>query len=268
LLQIVKTEESLQAWKKRNRASTLSVKQLEHAHILSFNKICLPERPRKHYGGSNCGDTLTDVVIPKAEQVWSLTWKDKKKLFGKKHLIAVGGKTETDGSNMKDNKRTDSTVEPVVFNPMPKEFYGTLVTDFYAKHVFDLSTLDEVFAYECLILGVGYVGICYTKDHILLLEARLRQRIASDMADPNSPLYNPAYALAVGATAKKEPAKSLKVKGKPKKGAPKKKATLAKKPKGGKDDGDDDDDGSDLFSGEDDDDDDDDDDDATWDPLK
>ena len=93
LLQLVKTEESLSAWKKKNRSTTLGVKQMEWAHVLSAGRISLPEKHRKHYRGTNCGDTISDLVIPPMEKVWNLPWKNKKLLYGKKHLIAVGGKT-------------------------------------------------------------------------------------------------------------------------------------------------------------------------------
>ena len=74
---------------------TLSLKQMEGANILSHNKISLPEKGWGHYPGTNQGDTLLGVVLPPYDstEVWKLTWKQKKALYGKKHLIAVGGKT-------------------------------------------------------------------------------------------------------------------------------------------------------------------------------
>lgn len=138
VLYISKTEESITAWRSRNRNTTLGVKQMEMAHILSAGRISLPVKNRKHYKGTNCGDTLSDVAIPKMANVWQLSWKNKKLLYGKKHLIAVGGKTAGTSGDQNAVKRTDTTMEPVCFHPMPEEFYDTVVDDFHVKRVFDL----------------------------------------------------------------------------------------------------------------------------------
>jgi hypothetical protein len=268
LLQIVKTEESLAAWKKKARSPTLGVKQMEMAHILTHNKICLPERPRKHYPGTNCGDVLADVKVPPPEAVWQLTWKEKKQLYGKKQLIAVGGKTDA-GCVGRDSgqiaKRTDATVEPVIFHPMPPWFYETILSDFFANKVFDLTPTDEEFAYVCLCLHVGYVGICYTQEHKEFIERRLIERLAVDMADASTPVYNAAYALAVGKApekaaikGRKKTEKDPKLTKKAKKDTNGKKDKKAKKDK--KDDDEEDESASDPFSGEDDSD--------CWDPLE
>lgn len=256
----------MQHWRQKSRSSTLSIKQCEWAHILTHNKLCLPERPRKNFQGTNCGDTLTDVKVPHRDSVWSLPWKQKKELYGKKHLIAVGGKTV--GAEPNDSgqvvKRTDTTVEPVIFHPTCAEVYDTLISDFFVKTTFDLVCTDDVFAFTSLKNRTGYIGICFTQAHKDLLETRLLERLGADMADAASPLYNVSYALAMGTkpeTATPAPAKKRKAE--PAK--PKKKST--KKKKATTDDGNENgqviSDESDLFSGDDEGDDDD-----VWDPLK
>ena len=259
VLHINKTEESITAWKKRNRSTTLSVKQMECAHVLSAGRICLPVKNRKHYKGTNCGDTLSDVAIPPIGNVWQLSWKDKKLLYGKKHLIAVGGKTAGTAGDQNAVKRTDTTMEPVCFHPMPVEFYETVVDDFHVKRVFDLVVCDAVFAYVCLCKRLGYIGICFTNDHEKLVMDHLLKRLKVDMSDFQHPLYNPTYAAAVGA---KDPASaSSQPKAKSKSKA---KAKAKKVPKPAKED--DNEDGqvpsaeSEEFSGEDGED--------VWDPLK
>jgi hypothetical protein len=190
----------LQQWRRKSRAGTLSIKQTEWAHILTHNKLCLPERPRKNYAGTTCGDTLTDVKVPSREHVWCLPWKQKKELYGKKHLIAVGGKTVGADSSESGQivKRTDATVEPVIWHPTPPELYDTIISDFFVKQVFDLVPVDDIFAYTALKNRIGYIGICFTQAHKDFLEARLLERLAVDMADVASPLYNASYALAIG----------------------------------------------------------------------
>ena len=255
MLQIVKTESSLARWRKRVRG-TLAIKQLETCHILSKGRISLPERSRQYFPGTNCGDTLTNVDVPPPEDVWRLTWKNKKQLYGKKHLIAVGGKT--DGVDTHDHvKRTDDTMEPVVFHPMPLTFYFQVLEDFYAKRVIDLVAGDAFFAYACLLRRVGYVGICFTQYHADALHAHLISKLRVDMADPANALYNPSYALAIGANSADPADPQHPPGGAPPKPKPKPKATGKPKPKATTkkttsitDDKDDVDNESDAFSGE------------------
>ena len=84
---------------------TVSIKQLEMAHIVAHAKIILPERPRKHYDGTSCGDTLTGVVMPDMADEWRVTWKQKKDLLGKRNLILVGGKGEQHGEEQAAERR-------------------------------------------------------------------------------------------------------------------------------------------------------------------
>ena len=137
LLQLVFSADSLAARKKIVRG-TLSLKQIEWCHIISHSRISLPERAWKHYPGTNCGDTLVGVKLPQtdASSVWKLTWEEKKALYGKRHLIAVGGKTE--GASDKNNgaimsRRTATALEPVCYHPFPEELYASLLTGFLSS---------------------------------------------------------------------------------------------------------------------------------------
>ena len=199
-LHLVISSESLMARKKKVRGSTLSLKQLESAHVVAHTKISLPERSWKFYPGTNQGDSLVGVNLPAldSELVWSLAWSDKKRLYGKKHLIAVGGRTEGAAGSASVAKRTDATIEPVCFHPYPKEVYEALIIGFFMKIVFDLSPPDGMFAWACLLNRVAYIGITYTEAHSELLEQRLLNLMKIHMAVPSCPLYNPSYASAIG----------------------------------------------------------------------
>ena len=190
MLQIVKTQESLAAWRKRVRGP-LTIKQLETCHIISKGKVSIPERSRQHFPGTNCGDTLTDVNIPHPDDVWRLSKK------------ALCGKTEVDGPH---EKRSPETIEPVIYHPMPSKFYSQLLDDFYVKRVIDLVACDGMFAYACLKHRVGYVGICFTQEHASLLEEMFIAKLKVDMAVVGDPLYNPQYAMAIGEKTEKEEA--------------------------------------------------------------
>jgi len=227
MLHLVISSDSLVARKKKFRASTLSLKQLESAHVVAHTKISLPERSWKFYPGTNQGDSLVGVNLPAfdSELVWSLAWSDKKKLYGKKHLIAVGGKTECAAGSASMAKRTDATIEPACFHPYPKEVYEALIVGFFIKIVFDLSPPDGMFAWACLLNRVAYIGITYTEAHSELLEQRLLNLMKIHMAVPSCPLYNPSYAAAIGIAADGDNEAQAKAKAK---GAPKGKAKAKK----------------------------------------
>ena len=195
--------DSLQNRRKRKRAGTLSIKQIEVAHIVSSAKLNLPEMKWQHFPGTNTSDCLTGVVMPRPDGsgMWQLSWKDKKSLLGKRQIIAVGGKT--DGINKNDSeavqKRTDTSIEPVCYNPMPANFYDDILKGFFVKAVIDLSPLSDTFAWTCILNRKAYIGITYTEDHSRMLEERLLDKLKTDMACSSCPLFNPAYAIAIGA---------------------------------------------------------------------
>ena len=232
MLHLMISSESLMARKKKVRGSTLSLKQLESAHVVAHTKISLPERSWKFYPGTNQGDSLVGVNLPAldSELVWSLAWSDKKRLYGKKHLIAVGGKTEGTAGSASVAKRTDATIEPVCFHPYPKEVYEALIIGFFMKIVFDLSPPDGMFAWACLLNRVAYIGITYTEAHSELLEQRLLDLMKIHMALPSCPLYNPSYAAAIGNTDDGDNEAQAAAKAKAK-GAPKGKAKAKAKSK-------------------------------------
>ena len=89
-LSLIYTEASVAKRRKLARG-TVSIKQLGQCHIAGCAKISLPERPRKHFEGSSCGDTIVGLTVPdpEADSTWKLNWCDKKVLLGKK--IWVGG---------------------------------------------------------------------------------------------------------------------------------------------------------------------------------
>ena len=245
---------------------TLSLKLLETAHIVASQKVSLPERAWVNYPGSNLSDTLQGVILPSLDDnlaVWRMQWKTKKALFGKKHLILVGGKTEgaENSSSGQVARRQDTTVEPVCFHPFPVEIYDSWVHGLFVKLVLDLSPLSAAFAWASLCRSVSYVCFCYTPQHALMLELRLEQLLKVFMAKPDCPLFNANYAKAIGAI--KEEAVVPKAKAAKAKPKAKGKAKAKKKAKAADGDGSEGggDEGSESEAGAEDDD-------ELWDPLQ
>jgi hypothetical protein len=125
------------------------MKQMESCHILSSKKLSLPSRDRKHYAGSTTGDLISNVHMPAWPSEWQLPWKEKKELLGKKHMIAVGGKTQNKEEE-KQNSRSSNGLEPVCYHSPPYELCDELIHDFFAKIIIDLTPLDGLMAWAAL----------------------------------------------------------------------------------------------------------------------
>lgn len=165
------------------------MKQMESCHILSSKKLSLPSRDRKHYAGSTTGDLISNVHMPAWPSEWQLPWKEKKELLGKKHMIAVGGKTQNKEEE-KQNSRSSNGLEPVCYHSPPYELCDELIHDFFAKIIIDLTPLDGRM--------VGYVGVAFNPEHQRLLEDRLLALLEKEMTNPESSLFSSAYSEAVG----------------------------------------------------------------------
>ena len=175
---------------------TLVVKQLQQMHVVGSQKISLPERTRKNYPGSTAGDLIQDITCPDLDSQWHLPWSEKKKLLTKKHIIAVGGKT--DGIDGSHTKRTDQTLVPVTYYPLPPALYEEMVYDFYIKHAIDLTPIDALLAFYMLVTHGSYVGICYSEEHADLMDSRLKFLVKEAMGTAGHKLFNASFAKALG----------------------------------------------------------------------
>jgi hypothetical protein len=197
-LNIIYTEESIQARRRKARSGTASVHQTEWAHMLSHARVSLPERRRKNYPGSTSGDTIYGVGKPELGSEWTVTWKEKKTMYGKKNLIPVGGKTEGADPDDPPERKTDATVLPVAYHGMPAVWYDELIHTFFIKSVVDLTPGDAKFAWQALINRIGYVGIVFTPAHGAAITKRLKDQIMEEMIKPGSCMFNAQYARAAG----------------------------------------------------------------------
>ena len=124
----------------------------------------------------------------------------QKKLFGKKNLIPVGGKTKGASPDDAVERKTDATEVPVTYHGMPAAWYDELIHMFFLKSIVDLTPLDAKFAWQAVLNRVGYVGIAFTEDHKTMIYARLVELMKNEMCQTGSKLYNAQYAKAAGLT--------------------------------------------------------------------
>ena len=91
--------------------------------MLSTAALSLPERASKHYAGTNRGTHIGPVNLGKPDEEWQATVKHKRDIYGKKHRIAVGGKSP-EGT---PEARNDGDWEPVFWWSLPLKFYEELL---------------------------------------------------------------------------------------------------------------------------------------------
>ncbi|CAK0880249.1 unnamed protein product [Prorocentrum cordatum] len=196
IIQLAHTEDSLKARRNRVHGGTGSLHQIEWAHMVAHARISIPERRRKYFEGSTAGDLITGVEVPELGKEWHVLWKDKKLMYGRKKMIAVGGKTE--GIEPLQERKTDETMIPVNFHGMPMVYYNELIHMFYVKCVLDLTPTDAKFAWACLQERIAYVGVAFTKEHMEKIYSYLTDLVKQAMADAGSKLFNKDYAKSLG----------------------------------------------------------------------
>ena len=114
-------EASLRLRRKLTRG-TMSLRQVEGMHVMTHGCLSLPERPGKHYPGTNRGTVLGPIVFTSVENDWQLTVKQKREVYTRRFRIAVGGRNPGGEAD----PRKDSDVEPVFHWSFPAPFYEDL----------------------------------------------------------------------------------------------------------------------------------------------
>ncbi|CAK0845984.1 unnamed protein product [Prorocentrum cordatum] len=117
---------------------------------------------------------------------------DHELVYGKKNLIAVGGKTKGASPGDVVERKTDSTQAP-------------LIHMFFLKAIVDLTPLDAKFAWQAVLNRVGYVGIASTEEHKTMIYARLVEQMKTEMCQTGPKLYNAQCAKAAGLTERPPP---------------------------------------------------------------
>ncbi len=113
--------------------------QLETLSVFSDSTLKLPMKSRKHYKGSNMGNVIGPVVLPRWDGQWRVTQDVKRLILGASGKILVGGAVPQatvqdscaivpalpDKAKYEPPKWAD-TQEPVCWHGMSEEFYEDL----------------------------------------------------------------------------------------------------------------------------------------------
>jgi len=102
------TKKSLKGRKKFVRGFN-TMNQMEICYIASKEEIDMAEKTRNKFEGTNYGNVVGPITLDSYEQMWTLSWKEKKALYGA-HRHPPGGPNPGPSSSSAE-KRVDTTRE-------------------------------------------------------------------------------------------------------------------------------------------------------------
>jgi hypothetical protein len=200
-LTMVYSESSLMQRLERHRGFG-PLHQTESLHMIGSEPMKYVKRDRMHFEGSNKGQVLSPITAPdwQADEVWKLSVKEKKLLFGKVGRIAVGGPApggaadgveEADEAGGNCRTRTGDTLEPVFFHAQPIEVDEELVHCFPLSAIIDLTGASPGLCMVAIRNRIPLFAFCFTTEHQNFLTERLERIVFEAMLVEGDKLYEP-----------------------------------------------------------------------------
>ena len=164
--------------------------------------------PRIHYSGTNASDSIGPVVLGQVsdEETWTLTWAQKKLLYGTRGLIAVGvrGDVVDDGPDDQEDaddagaasaaaqvRRTDDTREMAFYHALPSAFWDEVVHDYQLGAILDVAVGDGSLALTAVRNRIAYTGLCFTTHHKDMVMSRLLDLMSAGSLKAGDKWYDP-----------------------------------------------------------------------------
>ena len=171
-------------------------------------RVELKTTPRIHYKGSSASDSIGPVALHQMEdeEAWTLTWAQKKQLYGKLGLMAVGGRgdvvddgpddadetiDEAGASSLIPSRRTDDTKELAFFHALPSTFWDEVVHDYQLGAILDIAVGDGSLALTAVRNRITYTGFAFTDYHKEMVMARLLDLLSAGALKAGDKWYDP-----------------------------------------------------------------------------
>jgi hypothetical protein len=193
-------EQSARARKKNTRSFT-GLNHMEILHVFTKTDIDLPSKAKRHFAGTNQGQTFENVLLPGLGDLWTLEVKTKKQIYGSRRFRPGGpgddDEDEDDAEDDVDSRRTDETKEPVFYNTMTFKTVDECAHSFCLSAIIDLSVDCGDKAVMAIANGLMYTGTCLTETHMDLVKWRIMEKIFYLFIEEGQRLYNPKLASLV-----------------------------------------------------------------------
>jgi hypothetical protein len=197
-LNVLRSEEGLAA---RRRVSRHLIKQLEPFHVYTGARLKMAKKSKRHFTGTNLGDSLTEVPVPLEDELWATDKATKKAIYSSKNFILVGGRADSGESEDEDDeddaadeqeppfKKAKTDTIPVFFHELPKVLTTEIINLYCVVGVIDLTAGAGTWAKACLDAGIPYFGVALTLKHQEELSNHLVEYVKAAQLNPQSPLF-------------------------------------------------------------------------------
>jgi len=155
----------------------------------SFPASLNTPRPRKLYGGTTALNTICNVPVPSRDDQWCLNCGVKQLVLAGR-IIPVGSCDPDDDNNEPPARRTDATMEPVLYHSMSPHLWAELLYDFGVGAVIDLTAGDGAVAMAALRAGCPYTGVTLTDAHATELRKYLHKTAFQAAVTEGDELYD------------------------------------------------------------------------------
>ena len=125
LLYIHYSEKAMEERRERQKiTAAFSMHSIEGGHVFANDNVAVPYCRRKYFDGSNASTGIGPIPLVTDTEAWTMTFKEKKDLYGKANRVAPGGRTAgIDPAAAKALTRKDTDLEAVFHWSLPWEFY-------------------------------------------------------------------------------------------------------------------------------------------------
>ena len=106
-VKVIKSEQGITDRYAGTRRGWGSISQDEYFYAIALEKMKLPVVRRKHFAGTNKGNTITDVPVLAATACWTVPRSKKFEIIDK-YIIRVGGKEDDDDSSSSEEAVEDT----------------------------------------------------------------------------------------------------------------------------------------------------------------
>ena len=152
----------------------------------------MPPKKFIEYLGSTAGSMIGPVMMPSSP--WTVSWPDKKKLYGPTNFLLVGGKLPEEQEALvkpKTEVRSEGTSEPAFYHSYPAHFYSELIRAFPCYAVIDLTPGEGALAQAAIEHNVVYLGLPFNPAHEKMLMTRLDALLLKCLLQEEHPMYSP-----------------------------------------------------------------------------
>ncbi|CAE7666405.1 unnamed protein product [Symbiodinium sp. CCMP2592] len=172
------------------------IQQAEGAHLYTRSGPQFQKKDRKHFKGTNKGQVMGPIrMLPWTDDAcWRLPPDQKKRVYGKEHIVLVGGAVPEELGDAKIIA-FDDHMEPVFYHFNNPLVYAEFLHSYKPSAVVRAPESDHNMAIECIKHQVPLISICLSSAHADLLKNHILKKMWQEFLDENSDLYEGGYVL-------------------------------------------------------------------------